>query len=264
MKIETTKSSSLTSLVLRGDFETDAAATFLDKIGELTAEVPPRVAVSFRYVKYLNSTALGSIVRARQLCRDLGGDLVIVRPSRLTHDIITKMGLDSVLPMFDDEQAAADHLARQDGDPARARSATKTLAEPGREAAQPTSIMFSFDYERASLFPGKSHHGVGVLDAVDGDGLRFRWHPAQHGSDASTAAAMFLKGSTMRNKLQVKMIRKEFFEGDSTVQNLTLHPTGDVTVEARWSRLPEADREALRRSTRDLAFLSQQVGEQAS
>ncbi|MEO6597973.1 MAG: STAS domain-containing protein [Planctomycetota bacterium] len=258
MKIETTTSPSHTTLVLRGDFETDAADRFLGAVGELQAAGSNRLMVSFRYVKYINSTALGAVVRARANCRANGGNLVIVRPSRLTHDIITKMGLDSVLPLFEDEAAATNFLAGQGNAP------ETVPAGQTADDAERIVVMFSFDDDRANLIPGKSHHGIGLVDSVDASSLVFRWNPSQHASDAATAAAMFTAGSTMRNKLQIKMIRKGFFEADSTIQGTTTNESGDVTVTARWARMADADRRALERYRDDIAFLKTQKGNRSA
>lgn len=253
MKIETSTSPSHSVLTLRGEFDTDAAGSFLGTVGELEAAGTNRLMVSFRYVKYINSTALGAVVRARNNCRQRGGELVIVRPSRLSRDIITKMGLDSVLPLFDDEAAAASFLAGQGEAPGAAAA-----DRPGDDAEQ-VVVMFSFDDDRANLLPGKSHHGVGILQAVDASKLVFRWNPTQHGADAATAVAMFRVGSTMRNKMQLKLIRKGFFEAASTVQSMAAGDAGEVTVTASWSRIADADRQALQRHQDDLAFLQRQT-----
>ena len=98
-------------MVLRGDFETDAADSFLASVEDLLDAGTARIALCLRYVKYINSTALGAIVRARTKCVQAAGDLVITRPSRLCYEIINKMGLDNVLVVFDDEDEAADFLA---------------------------------------------------------------------------------------------------------------------------------------------------------
>jgi anti-anti-sigma factor len=257
MKIETTAHDSHTTIVLRGEFDTEASGAFLAKVEDLVAGDQAHIMVSFRYVKYINSTALGAIVRARSDCRGRGGDLVVIQPSRLTRDIISKMGLDSVLPIFDDEAAAVDYLEGKAEAPAAAE------ASPSEPTAE-IRVMFSFDDERANLIPGKSKHGVGVLSDVDASQLVFRWHPEASGCDPSAAATMFTTGSKMRNKLQLKLLRKEFFEGESTVQTLTLNESGDVTVTASWSRIADADRDALARYKKDLEFLQSHSNQRAA
>ena len=100
MKIRKTVHDSHANLVLQGDFETDDASALLQAIEGLREEGVNRIAVSLRMVKYINSTALGSLVRARELMRLEGGDIVIVKPSAMTREIISKMGLDAVIPMI--------------------------------------------------------------------------------------------------------------------------------------------------------------------
>lgn len=259
MKIETTTKQSFPAVVLRGDFDTDAVDDFLATIDEIRAGGNARIMVSFRYVKYINSTALGAVVRARSACKEAGGDLIIVQPSRLSREIITKMGLENVLRIFDDEVEAAGHLERGGS------AVGAATAEHSGDSPETISVMFSFEDERAKLIPGKSRrHGVGVLESVDSSSLVFGWNPAKHESDIATAEAMFPVGSKVRSKLQLKLIRKEFFEADSTVESMTVNDSGTVTVRTRWSRIADADRDALARYEQDLDFLRKQAGETAT
>ncbi|MCA8977794.1 MAG: STAS domain-containing protein [Planctomycetes bacterium] len=253
MKIETTTKESFPTLILRGDFETDSVDSFLAAIDELRASGNIRILVSLRYVKYINSTALGAVVRARSGCKEAGGDLLILQPSRLSREIITKMGLETVLRIFDSDAEAASFLAG-------GGATTDAPADRAPDEADRVTVMFSFDDERAKLIPGKSKHGIGVLEAVDDATLSFLWDPARHDAGPETAAALFTIGSTMRNKLQLKLIRKEFFDAESTIESMTLVESGAVAVRARWSRMSDVDRQALARHQEDMTYLREQQG----
>jgi len=238
-------------MMLRGDFETDSADAFLAKVEELLAGGTPRIALCLRYVKYINSTALGAIMRARTKCQEAGGDLVITRPSRLSAEIVGKMGLDTVLLLFDDEDEAVDFLVDGGAAPAQARS---------NEATEDAcTVMFSFDDERKELLPGKRHHGVAVLDSVNADGIVFHWNPEEHGCDAADAAAMFRLDGDIRLKLQVKLARKGFFEVHGRIRNTSHNQRGDLTVAALWTKISSRDQQALRRHGEELAYLRNQA-----
>lgn len=252
MKIETTRADSHAKLVLRGEFGTDEASEFLEQIEELLAAGTSRCLLYFRYVKYVNSTALGAVVRAQGRCQETGGALAIARPSAMSREVIVQMGLDSILPLFDDEDKAIGFLSGKGG-------TQMQLTPSADDDAQHVSAMFSFADDRSALFPGKSHHGVGEVDRIDAKGIVFRWHPAERGSDLDTAAKMFSKGSAMHLKMQVKLIRKEFFQVDTTIDDLQTEEDGSVLVSSSWSKIDPADREALERYASDLQFLREQV-----
>lgn len=258
MKIEATSSDSHAAIVLRGEFETNAADDFLAIVEQTLKGGQPRISVSLRYVKYINSTALGAVVRARTKCREQDGELVVLQPSKLTREILVSMGLDKVLQVVEDE-AAAINLLQGNANPAPEEAAAAS-APPDSEN-QDTVIMFSFHDERDDLIPGKRKHGVGALDSVSDTKLVFHWNPGEHESDAATATAMFRIGGSMRNKLQLKLIRKGFFEGDTIIDSAELGQDGTITVRAHWSKIAETDRAALRRHGEDIAYLNEQANE---
>lgn len=257
MKIESSVTGGTGSLILRGEFETESADSFLTTCDELLAGGTSRIAVSFRYVKYINSTALGSVVRARTKCKARGGDLVITRPSKLTRQVVEGMGLDSVLLMYDDEEEGHAFLQGDGGGP--------TVADPDAppKVAQTPSeqphVMFSFDDQRGELFPGRSRHGVAMFGSVNPQGLMFSWNPTEHGCSEDVVAKMFPAGSFVHCKLQLKLIRKEFFRGDVTVQSVTTAKDGTATVACVWRKLAAEDLAALERHTSELDFLRREA-----
>ena len=257
MKIESSVTGDTASLILRGEFETESADSFLAKCDELNAAGTSRIAVSFRYVKYINSTALGAVVRSRGKCKEQGGDLVITRPSKLTRQVVDSMGLDTVLVMFDDEAEATAFLEGHGGTPEAPDPDAPSMVPPAADD-QP-HVMFSFDDERSDLFPGRSHHGVAALTSANSQGLMFAWNPTEHGCSADTIAKMFPTGSFVHCKLQLKLIRKEFFRGEVTIQNVTTDSDGSATVVCVWRNLAREDIAALDRHTSELDFLRKQA-----
>ena len=250
MKIETTRSPSHAALVLRGDFDTDAASLFLGTVDDLLADGTSCLALSFRYVKYVNSTALGAVVRARTKCEAAGGNLVITRPSKLSREVITKMGLDSVLAMFEDEDEAVAFVTGAGG------SAPEPAGATADEAAN--TVMFAFDDERAELIPGKRKHAVGELDSVNSDGVVFRWNPTAHDCDERTADSMFRLEGDIRVKLQVKLAQKGFFEAQGKIKNVT-RGGGELTIAVLWTKISSKDQQALKRHGEELAYLRKQT-----
>ena len=70
---------------------------------------------------------------------------------------------------------------------------------------------------------------------------------------------MFPTGSFVHCKLQLKLIRKEFFRGEVTIQNVTTDSDGSATVVCVWRNLAREDIAALDRHTSELDFLRKQA-----
>ncbi len=258
MKIEEALHDTHASLELKGDFETDDAELFLKAVDDLRAKGVTRIAASLRMVKYLNSTALGTMVQARKLLRRESGDFVIVKPSPISREVISKMGLDSVLRMFDDEQAAVRYLAAA-GTATGKAGASKGSVEGGVE---PAVAVFSFPDDRSDLL-GETRRGVGTIESVDSEKIVFAWDPSRHGLGAEQIATVFAFGSPIQTKFQFKLVRKHFFDVAATIDRIANNPDGTVTVSAKWSAISESDESALWQFTKDMAYLRRQVSDEA-
>ena len=81
-------------LHLRGEFDTFYCSLLQKEIDGLVAAGVTHVVLNLRLVKFINSTALGAIIKSSKALGAQGGKLVISRPSAFCRDIIEKVGLD--------------------------------------------------------------------------------------------------------------------------------------------------------------------------
>ena len=101
---------------------------------------------------------------------------------------------------------------------------------------------------------------VGKIANVDGNKMQFLWNGSKAGFNADQAKALFFDGGELVMKFQVKMIKKSFFE--ITATGAGVEPAGDddtVRVTAKYSKISDADREALGQFANDMAFLKTQL-----
>ena len=110
MNIEISVSSRYAVLRLSGDFETYAIGDFLEAVREAREDGRNILVLNMRKVKFLNSTAIGAILRARKECKAAGGGLAIARPSAFVRETFDKLGLATIVPQFEEEEAAAEAL----------------------------------------------------------------------------------------------------------------------------------------------------------
>ena len=84
-------------LHMRGEFDTYYVPEMQREIDALIKTGIVRVALNLRFVKFINSTALGAMIKASKLLAGKGGRLVVARPSPFCRDIFGKVGLDRVI-----------------------------------------------------------------------------------------------------------------------------------------------------------------------
>jgi anti-anti-sigma factor len=68
-------------LTLKGEFDSFVTNAFSNEIAKVNADGVHRIVLNMRLVKFVNSTALGAMIKARKQCRASGGDLVVSQPS---------------------------------------------------------------------------------------------------------------------------------------------------------------------------------------
>src|SRR5262245_40806561 len=106
MQVTVEPRDNFTILHLRGEFDTFYCALLQKEIDGLIASGVTRIALNLRLVKFINSTALGAIIKASKVLNAHNGKLVVSRPSVFCKDIMEKLGLDRVVPLFDSDEAA--------------------------------------------------------------------------------------------------------------------------------------------------------------
>lgn len=93
-------------LTLKGEFDSFVTSAFADEVQKVRDEGVNRIALNMRLVKFVNSTALGAMIRARKACKAEGGDVVVSQPSKAVREAMEVLGLDRVFALYDDDDAA--------------------------------------------------------------------------------------------------------------------------------------------------------------
>lgn len=91
------------------DFDADLAESLRDDL-MAAAATHPHVLVDLHAVEFLDSTALGLLVRGRQEARQHGATFDLSEPSRFVLTVLHTMRLEGVFRIFPDQQAALEVL----------------------------------------------------------------------------------------------------------------------------------------------------------
>ena len=97
-------------LHLGGDFDSITVPKFQKEIDTLQAGGEKRIALNLRLLRLINSAALGAILKVFRDLKSQDGELVIAQPSKFCRDIIQKVGLDQVIPIYESNEEAGQAL----------------------------------------------------------------------------------------------------------------------------------------------------------
>jgi anti-sigma B factor antagonist len=268
MQITVEPRDQFTILHLRGEFDTFYCPHLQKEIDGLVAAGNTRVVLNLRLVKFINSTALGAIIKASKVLASKGGKLAISRPSAFCRDIIEKVGLDRVVTMYDSDESAGAALSEGQG--------VADGGKGGDELEDETAVLFSpTDPGRIEHFVpesvrsakanpvhrhsfGSIWRGVGRMSALDGEGLRFTWNGGNTGLTPFEMGQMLSLGTDLTVKFRLPLLQKGHCEAVVTVSEVEERPDG-VKLAATFSEIAPETLTAVKQYAKDIAFLKKEL-----
>ncbi len=251
MKIDKSLQDDYATLTLKGEFDTFYCPALMQEVDDLLDRGINHMILDMRLVKFINSTALGAVIKAHKRCRAEGGELVVAQPSPFVRDVMTKVGIDKLVDLHDNEQSATKAIIKNLNQ--------QELTEEAQVDQEKVLVTFP-DETRNQMLGPKKKVLVGKMANLDGHKMQFLWNGTKAGFNADQAKALFFIGGDMQMKFQVKMIKKSFFELVATSDGV--EPAGDdgtVRITAKYKKVSDADREALGQFASDMAFLKTQL-----
>lgn len=256
------------TLHLRGEFDTFYCKKLQEEIDALASSGVVRVALNLRLVKFINSTALGAIIKASKSLSGKGGKLVIARPSSFCREIITKVGVDRVVPIHDTDEEAVKALF---GGVAPAPKAAPVLPE------DESSLLFSpTDLTRIEHFLsqarrnkgpinpvhghafGSNWTGVGRMSSLDERGLHFTWNGGDTGLDAFAMGQLLSIGIELKVKFRLPLFQSGYCEALAVISEVEERDNG-VKIGAAFSKIDDKTLAAVRQYSADMKFLKDEL-----
>jgi anti-anti-sigma factor len=253
-------------LYLSGEFDTYYVPALQDEVqGLLKAEVTGAV-LNLRLVKFINSTALGAIIKASKQFADAGGRLVIAHPSKFCRDILEKVGLDRVVPVYDTDEEAAANLGS--AAPKSDASEEEVFTE------DQSSVLFSpVDAARVEHFisegsspvnPVHGHSfggrwsGIGRMSGLDDASVRFTWSGGKTQLKPFSMAQLVALGTDWRIKFRLPLLKKGYCEAVATISEVEERADG-IKVQATFKEIDEETRASVRQYAADMAYLKEEL-----
>lgn len=256
-------------LHLRGEFDTYYVPALQAEVDGLCESDVTNVVLNLRLVRFINSTALGAMIKFSKQLTGLGGGLRISRPSKFCRDIIEKVGLDRVVPVFDsDEDAGASFkaavIAGAEGDRVFEEDQSSVLFSPADRARVEH---FLSDEERSGgqgKNPIHQHNfgdkwsGLGRMAGLDEDGLSFTWEGGRTSLDPFTMAQMLALGTDWKVKFRLPLLQKGYCEAMTTVNEVEERP-GGVKVRVGFKEINDETLASVRQYAADMSYLKDEL-----
>ncbi len=265
MHIEIEPRDDYTILHLRGEFDTYYCPILQKEVDDLMTAGVMRVVLNMRLVKFINSTALGAVIKASKVLGAKGGQLTISRPSSFVREVITKIRLDRVVPMHDSDEAAGAAMTGRD--------------EPASDAGQAeledeAGVLFSLtDNSRIEHFLGnlnratnpvhghafgKNWRGIGRMASLSENGLAFTWNGGKTGLNSFEMGQLLALGTSLKVKFRMPLLARGNFEATAQVTALEERADG-VKVSADFEQLDDETKAQVRQYASDMAFLKKEL-----
>ena len=225
----------VSALTLTGEFDAFAANPFLEQIETIVQSDNPNVVINLRLVLFINSTAIGSLIKARKRVRGLGGELVLAEPSARVQDALNTLGLGKVIKSFDTEDAAVDHL----------------LATNKQSVAVPSenSVLVKFSEDRKQK-EYSAMNGVGKMASLEDHGIHFT---------TPGTTDLFAEGTEIKVKFRLPLFRRAYYF-DVPCKVASVEAAGDgVKVFGEFADIFEEDQRAISQFVRDLRLLKEEI-----
>lgn len=249
MNIDTTLTADYAILTLKGEFDTFHCPRFQEEVEDILKRDIRYIVLNMRLVKFINSTALGAVIRASKMCKAEEGELTLSSLSPFVEDILNKLGIDQMLTVTADDETARKSIIKQLNSAAVAESA------PVREE----KVLITFPDDTRNQQIGGKKALVGTMSSVDAETVRFLWNGERHNISPEQAAQLFFNGSEVHLKFQVKLIKKAHFEVDAVIEETSIASDDNIRVSASFKKIKSNEREALSQFAADMDFLKRQL-----
>lgn len=270
MHISVEHGENFATIHLRGEFDTYYCSHLQKEIEDLAGAGVVHVILNLRLVKFINSTALGAIIKASKTLTAADGRLVVARPSSFCRDIIEKIGLDRVVPIFDSDESAQaglfddDRTAPGKGKDLPEEDESSVLFTPTDADRIEHFLSASRRFKPGAVNPVHAHKfganwtGVGRMASLDEHGLIFNWSGGDTGLEPFAMGQLLSIGTDLKVKFRLPLFKKGFCEAVASVSEVEERTDG-VRIGAAFSDIDDKTLSAVRQYAADLALIRDEV-----
>lgn len=261
MKLDLTQQGNVTILEFTGEFDAFNLGPTAKAIDEMIDRGEARLIFQLKKLTFLNSSALGYLIKARKKARAAGGDAVLAEPSRFVRKLLATVGLDKLFSIYDDTEGALRHF----GGGLMAPGANLAGEAVDESLLGANAIIFTIPFE------GLSRKYIGKIASLYADGLKFRWEVPGWSKESrppiSTANfdKVLVPGTSFAVKFrQPFLVQGKYFEMASSLVRATRDFLDDGRCEAlftiRYQNAKPEDVALLRQFVSDMESFRAELG----
>ena len=243
MEILSSHEDGIQYLHLVGNFDTTDVETFHAHVEESIDAQNFRVLVNAEGMRFINSTALGSLIRAQKRLQQYGGDLAIAALPSFAAGVFKTLGLDRKIRCFGGVDQAVDFL--------------RSVGAEGVGVEGDQQVGFSFVGDDQIAVAGDEPR-IGTMKSIGEYGVQFLWENL----DSLDVDTMFASGAPVRVRFRLPLYHEShMFHADATIVNATVTAGNKVTVQTKFTNLSDVERRAIQQFVRDLRYLKGELSD---
>lgn len=263
MKLDTTQQGDVTILEFTGEFDAFNLGPVAKAIDEMIDQGEARIVFQLKKLTFINSSALGYLIRARKKAQAAGGDAVLAEPSKFVRKLLATVGLDRLFSIYESTDDALKHY----GGGLMAPGANLAGEEIDETLLGANSLIFTIDVE------GRARKYIGKISSLHADGLKFRFEVPGWSKESRPpiSTANFEKVVPPGTSIQVKfrqpfLVQGRYFEMASSVVRAARELMDDGHSEAlftiRYQNAKPEDLALLRQFVSDMEQFRQELSGQ--
>ena len=255
MKLEKRRFDDVLILRFVGEFDSFNLQGFSERIDKLVQGGDIRLILDCHLLKFINSAALGYLIKMRKSVVAQGGDMLLARPSKFVRKTLGTLGLDALFRIFDSVESALLHF-KQGLD-------VGSIDLEGGEHDEALTGSVPILFRPAGHGDEDAPNQVGRIVTLYEDGLLFRYAP--EGSDGADPVRAFLRaGADLKLKFrQPFAVKDHYFEMVGNVVEVGEVRDDDgtsLTARVRYGEISDEDRLHLEQFVRDQEAWRQELG----
>jgi len=268
MKVERNRVQDVTILKFVGEFDAFNLPTYSQKIDALVEGGETSLIFNLHLLTFINSSALGYLLKVKKRAQELGGDLILVQPSKFIRKTLLTLGLQEVFSIYETDEDGVMAYLKPGG--AKRSKLESGGGETDDKMTGANAIMFSVvDEEGKNLFGDKPQ--VGRISNLAEGSIEFRWQVPAPGprhmvpiSSENFDAALH-PGTRLRVKFRQPFAMKAYyFELSGLLTKVLKGASPDTPDEAEfhldYQDIKDEDRAALSGFVKDLAQFRTLIG----
>ena len=225
-----------------GAFDTPEVDAFNAHVDGAIDDQHFKLCINVGQMTFINSTALGSLIRAQKRLKQYGGDLAIAELQGFAVQVFRTLGIDRKVRCFASEAEAVEYL--------------RSVGAEGVGVDGDVQISFSFPGVAQAAVAG-SDARIGKMKSIGEQGISFQWENL----DGLDAEKMFTAGAPIKLRFQLPLYHESHtFQADANVVSGDVSAGNRVLVQAKFASLKDVEKKAIQQYVRDLRYLKGEIG----